>query len=190
MGKRRTTKEQLIKTAAELFLKRGYEKTTMRDLARIVGIQAPAIYNHFKNKKEILVHIHKQSREIFRENVIEEMKKIREPQERIKLFIRRLIQYQVSLGEMVFILDDTIPRYYLKGKKEIIDETFHLVRDTLAELAEQGRLKTGIDPTVAAFALIGMITRVYKWYDPKGRLGAEELAEQTVQLFFKGFKGT
>ena len=64
-----------------------------------------------------------------------------------------------------------------------------LVRDTLAELKKRGHAKTDTDPTVAAFSLIGMISRVYKWYDPKGRIGAEELAEQTIQLFFRGLEG-
>ena len=47
------TKENIVKTALRLFLQNGYEKTSMNDIAREVGISKPAIYHHFKNKDEL-----------------------------------------------------------------------------------------------------------------------------------------
>ena len=47
------TKETIVKTTLELFLQNGYEKTSMNDIAREVGITKPAIYHHFKNKDEL-----------------------------------------------------------------------------------------------------------------------------------------
>jgi AcrR family transcriptional regulator len=47
------TKESIVKTALELFLQNGYEKTSMNDIAHQVGITKPAIYHHFKNKDEL-----------------------------------------------------------------------------------------------------------------------------------------
>ena len=44
------TKENIVKTALGLFLQNGYDKTSMNDIAREVGISKPAIYHHFKNK--------------------------------------------------------------------------------------------------------------------------------------------
>jgi AcrR family transcriptional regulator len=48
------TKESIVKTALELFLQNGYEKTSMNDIAREVGITKPAIYHHFKNKDQLI----------------------------------------------------------------------------------------------------------------------------------------
>jgi AcrR family transcriptional regulator len=47
------TKKTIVKTALELFLQNGYEKTSMNDIAREVGISKPAIYHHFKNKDQL-----------------------------------------------------------------------------------------------------------------------------------------
>lgn len=47
------TKETIVQTALRLFLQNGYEKTSMNDIAREVGITKPAIYHHFKNKDEL-----------------------------------------------------------------------------------------------------------------------------------------
>ena len=47
-----STKENIVKTALQLFLQNGYEKTSLNHIAREVGITKPAIYHHFKNKDE------------------------------------------------------------------------------------------------------------------------------------------
>ena len=44
----------LLQAAAHLFRNKGYERTTVRDLASAVGIQSGSIFHHFKSKVEIL----------------------------------------------------------------------------------------------------------------------------------------
>ncbi len=48
------TKKKIFDTALLLFAEQGYKATTMRQIAKSVGIQQSAIYNHFKNKEDIL----------------------------------------------------------------------------------------------------------------------------------------
>jgi len=48
------TKEKILKHALKLFSLKGYKATTVRDIAGSVGIKQGALYNHFKNKEEIL----------------------------------------------------------------------------------------------------------------------------------------
>ncbi len=48
------TKKKIFDTALKLFAQKGYKATTMRGIAKEVGIQQSAIYNHFKNKEAIL----------------------------------------------------------------------------------------------------------------------------------------
>lgn len=45
---------KLLQTAAHLFRNKGYERTTVRDLASAVGIQSGSIFHHFKSKDDIL----------------------------------------------------------------------------------------------------------------------------------------
>ena len=45
---------KLLQVAAHLFRNKGYERTTVRDLAGAVGIQSGSIFHHFKSKDEIL----------------------------------------------------------------------------------------------------------------------------------------
>ena len=52
-----TRKDEIIKTAAKLFEKKGYSAVTMRDLAKAMGIKAASLYNHINSKQEILKEI-------------------------------------------------------------------------------------------------------------------------------------
>lgn len=51
------TREQIVEVARRTFLKRGYVKTSMRDIAAGVGIGVSNIYNYFKSKDELFRHI-------------------------------------------------------------------------------------------------------------------------------------
>ena len=45
---------RLLREAARLFRDKGYERTTVRDLAAAVGIQSGSLFHHFRSKEEIL----------------------------------------------------------------------------------------------------------------------------------------
>lgn len=52
-----TRKQQILKTAAQLFKERGYSAVTMRDLATAMDLKAASLYNHISGKQEILAHL-------------------------------------------------------------------------------------------------------------------------------------
>ncbi|MCB0225191.1 MAG: helix-turn-helix transcriptional regulator, partial [Anaerolineae bacterium] len=47
------TKQQIISVAFELFINNGYERTSLTDIAKQIGITKPAIYYHFENKETL-----------------------------------------------------------------------------------------------------------------------------------------
>ncbi len=48
------TKDKILKISLKLFSTKGYKATTVRDIAGAMGVKQSALYNHFKNKDEIL----------------------------------------------------------------------------------------------------------------------------------------
>ena len=146
-------KEQIIEKAARLFMERGYENTTVRELAKAVKIQGPAIYHHFKSKKEILNEINDISWRKFQEEVVDEIRKADDPEERIRIYIRNMIRYQLSLGIMSFVVEDFISTRYVKKRKARDREVFELLRGALQELKETRKGTMTGDPTIASFIL-------------------------------------
>jgi len=54
LSKGSKTKEKILKVSLKLFSAKGYKATTVRDIAGAMGVKQSALYNHFKNKDEIL----------------------------------------------------------------------------------------------------------------------------------------
>ncbi|GAA2120862.1 TetR/AcrR family transcriptional regulator [Kitasatospora saccharophila] len=50
-------REQIIKAASELFCERGFHNVSTADVAAAVGITAPALYRHFRNKQDLLLQV-------------------------------------------------------------------------------------------------------------------------------------
>lgn len=55
-----STKEKLKQAALALFARRGYEGTTMNDIAEKVGINKASIYNHYKNKEALFIAVYQE----------------------------------------------------------------------------------------------------------------------------------
>ena len=54
LSKGSKTKAKILKTSLKLFSTKGFKATTVRDIAGAMGVKQSALYNHFKNKDEIL----------------------------------------------------------------------------------------------------------------------------------------
>ena|ERR1700761_922496 len=53
-----STRERILDIALELFIERGYDKTSIRDIAERLGTTKAALYYHFKSKADILLELH------------------------------------------------------------------------------------------------------------------------------------
>ena len=86
MPKQVNTKQKIIEAAIDLIAKYGYRGASVRKIAAEVGIRESAIYNHFKNKEEILKQI---IAEIFVTPF--EFKNVEEKAKRGKSFLREFV---------------------------------------------------------------------------------------------------
>lgn len=54
------TKNYIYKGAIDLFERKGFEQTTIKDLTRELGISQGILYYHFKSKDDVLIHYFRQ----------------------------------------------------------------------------------------------------------------------------------
>jgi TetR/AcrR family transcriptional regulator, cholesterol catabolism regulator len=188
-GTRTNKREKLIEEAVKLFLKKGYAGTTMKDLGKAAGVQAPAIYYHFKSKKDLLDQLNEDGWKQFHAMILDPAEQIKDPVERIKLFVSAMISYQLQLGKKTLVIDDSLVIKKNARRKAQEREVIHFLRDCLREITEGQDQQLSIDPTLAAFSLHYMVGRVHKWFKPKGQISVTELGEQIVRLFLYGFMG-
>ncbi|MBN2767962.1 MAG: TetR/AcrR family transcriptional regulator [Campylobacterales bacterium] len=72
MGEK-TTKQKILDTALKLFAQDGYKATTVREIAKAIGIEQSALYNHFKSKDEILESIINELASLLIANIFKEI---------------------------------------------------------------------------------------------------------------------
>src|SRR6202011_150926 len=89
-------RQEILRTAARLFQQRGYDATSMSDVAAALKLSKVALYHHVQSKDEILCEIMNHAMEITQELVIAPVRHIVGPDDRLRAFIRLHIEVSLS----------------------------------------------------------------------------------------------
>jgi AcrR family transcriptional regulator len=179
---------EICRTAAQIFRERGYDATSVSDIARALGITKAGLYHYFESKEALLFEITAYGLDRVRDDVIVPVRGIRDPEERLRqLVIRHANIATHGRGAVAQLVDEVraLPPASRKQLEERMRAYFDLVRDTLRELRAAGRLRD-VDPTVATFGLIGTILWLPRWFRQNGRLTQEEVAREIANIALGG----
>lgn len=184
------SRQEILRTAARLFQQRGYDATSMNDVAAALKLSKGGLYHHFQSKDEILFEIMNHAMEITQERVLGPVRGIPDPEERLKALIRLHIEVVLSPRdrEITVMLHENHPlpptlRKRINSRKK---EYVHFVESLIGEVQRARRAKGSVTPRAAAFALLGMINWIYQWYKPEGELQTYNLIPQFTELVFGG----
>ena len=184
------SRQDILRTAARLFQQRGYDATSMNDVAAAMKLSKGGLYHHFQSKDEILFNLMNHAMDITQERVIDGVKNIADPQERLRMLIRRHIEVVMSVRdrEITIMLHENHPlppamRRRINARKK---DYVHFVEGVITEAQRAPGSKGRVSPRAAAFALLGMINWIYQWYRPEGTLHEDSLVRQYTDIFFAG----
>jgi len=184
------SRQEILRTAARLFQQRGYDATSMNDVAAALKLSKGGLYHHFQSKDEILFEIMNHAMEITQDRVLGPVRMIADPEDRLRALIRLHIEVVLSPRdrEITVMLHENHPlqpalRKRINTRKK---EYVHFVEGLIAEVQRGRRAKGTVSPRAAAFALLGMINWIYQWYKPEGELQTHNLVPQFTELVFGG----
>jgi AcrR family transcriptional regulator len=179
---------KMCRTAALLFRDRGYDATSVSDVARALGMTKAGLYHHFESKEALLFEIVMYGLERVRDEVIIPVRAVKDPEGRLRQLITRHARIATRAQGAITELNDEI-RALPPGARRQVEQRMRvyvdLIRDTLIELKAAGRLRD-LDPTVATFSLLGMILWLPRWFRQGGRLDQEEVAEEIANFALGG----
>jgi TetR/AcrR family transcriptional regulator, cholesterol catabolism regulator len=184
-------KEQVIRSAAELFKEKGYVASSMRDLAHKLGIEAASLYSHIKSKEEILRILCFDMASDFRASLDEVEKLHVTASERLTLGIighvnvmaRDLTASAVFMNEhrhlsQPFLRDFLLLRInYINRFKAIIDAG-----------VQSGEFKKNIDTKLAVMTLFSSLNWMPLWYSPDSAIDPKALGQQLADMLVNGLK--
>ena len=184
----------MLEAARRLFWEKGYNATSMREIAIAYGCRAANIYNFFSDKEEILFEVLREEME----RIINPIKHLEEddgssPIEQLKLIIESHLKVTLSYRRSAKLLFDVaLDSLSPDKRKKIID--FRDTYDRIIRKAIRRGIDTGyfpeVDVRLAGFMIASMITRTRIWFHPKKGVSVSELADFISQFAFNGLGGS
>ncbi len=184
--------QAILETAARLICERGYEGTSMQEIAAACHMTKAGLYHHVQNKEQLLSDVMSYGMSAFEQEVLEKVRGLADPVERLRECMRLNIHLVTGVTggcskEVIIILHEhnTLTgeaRASIDGRKK---RYVRFLEDSFAEAMRTGRIRA-VQPTVAAFSFLGMVLWIYKWFQPGGRLTATQVADDMVDLLFTG----
>ncbi|MDQ2896996.1 MAG: TetR/AcrR family transcriptional regulator [Actinomycetota bacterium] len=177
-------RREMVFAAAKVFATRGYDQTTMQDLARSMGLATGAVYHYFGSKEQLLISICDQLMEPLlaraREIVVDDASPTEHLRALVRLWVANVIEHRDHM--LVFQQErHTIESgAQWRGVRESRKAFDRLMEHALEEAGAHGPV--GADPRLAHLALLGMVNHTAQWYRPRGRFGADEIADGYLAL--------
>ena len=193
---RRTTytPDSLLEVAVAVFNERGYDGTSMEDLARAAGITKSSIYHHVKGKEELLTRGVNRALDALNASLdaLDTLEPLPDGGEldRVEQAVFRAVQILVEELPYVTLLlrvrGNTEAERAAQARRREIDLR---LAGFVERAAAAGVLRTDLDPHLASRLVFGMVNSVVEWYRPgPGRWSADDVASAVTHLVFDGLR--
>lgn len=181
--------DSLLDVAVAVFNERGYEATSMDELALRLGITKSAIYHHVPSKVELL--------RLALDRALDALFAVTEEPgatagraiDRLEHVVRGSVR--VLAAELPFVTlllrvrgNSDVERAALQRRREFD----RFVTDLVRAAEEEGDVRPAVDPSVTSRLLFGTVNSLTEWYRPGGGLTADDLADAVVTTAFRGLR--
>ncbi len=180
--------DAVLAVAVRAFNERGYDATSMGELAERLGTSKSAIYYHVSGKQELLrLALERALGNL--ERLLEEPDADAAALDRLEQVIRGAVRVLVEELPFVTLLlrlrgNTEIEREALARRREFDHAVARLVEEAVAD----GALRSDVDARTATRLLFGMVNSLVEWYRPGGGLTADQLADAVVAMAFEGLR--
>ncbi len=183
-------KEQIIVVAAQLFRQKGYEASSMRDIASAMRIEAASLYHHIKSKDEILElicfgmaqkfilaiaevnDIYFNAEERLREAIFNHVKIITDDMDKSAVFLKEWRSLpSASLQEFMRLRNNYEHEFTAIVENGIQEDIFEHV-----------------DKKFAVLSILSSVNWINEWYHPDGKMQAKEIATHISDFVMGGLR--
>ena len=184
-------KEQIFEAGARLFAEKGYERTSLQEVADVLGVTKPALYYYYQSKEELLFEITSFVMDRLMADLREIAASDQAPLEKVRELVRRYVKFFAAHPDEQTVMStqvDSLGPERRAAAHARQREYLHVVKAIVGELLAE-HPGNELDETSVTFALLGGMNWIFKWYDPAGRIDPDQLAADFMQFFSYGFRG-
>jgi AcrR family transcriptional regulator len=183
--------DSLLEVAVAVFNERGYDATSMEELAARLGVTKSAIYHHVPSKVELLRMALDRALDALFAVTGEPGATTGPAIDRLEHVVRGSVR--VLAAELPFVTlllrvrgNSPVEQAAL-GRRREFDR---VVTDLVRAAEQQGDVRPDVDPAVTSRLLFGTVNSLAEWYRPGGELSADDLADALVATTFEGLRTT
>jgi AcrR family transcriptional regulator len=187
------TRNRVFEIAAEVFHRKGYDNTSMSDVATAAGLTKAGLYHHISSKESLLYTVLDYGLDLTEACVMKPLEAIADPLEKLKTMIDlhlRLVLEERNLEVTGLLhecktLSPADRNRINRRKKEYVKMTTRLITDVIKKYNVKD-----VNPKLAAFALLGMLNWTYQWYQATGSSRRDEIVGSFQHIFLQGILGS
>ncbi|RLV75886.1 hypothetical protein D3C57_141710 [Streptomyces rapamycinicus NRRL 5491] len=183
-SRRKLLMSEIIDQAMRLFAERGYDGTTLQDVAEAVGLSRANLYNYVKSKEELLVAMVDATTQSAASSLREVRRRTDlDSAEKLRMLVHTLVLHRAEQPAQFRTLDRSdqalpaeIAKKHLEGRRAVLRE----ITEVVEEGVTVGRFRP-VDAGITALSIIGMCNWVAWWFHPSPAHPAEPVAEQIAE---------
>jgi AcrR family transcriptional regulator len=183
-----TRKEQIYRAASALFSERGFQATSVRDIARQLDLQGGSLYAHIASKEDVLWEIVSRAAAAFYRNVEPIAASEASAPERLRQMIHAHVHVVVGQLSHATVFFQDWRHLSEPRRSEVLrlrDGYETLFRAVIADGIATGELRE-VEPKMASLTMLSSLNGIPGWYHPEGDRTADEVAEAFADLLLAG----
>jgi AcrR family transcriptional regulator len=185
----RYTFDELLDVVVREFNARGYDATSMEDIARATGMTKSSVYHHVSGKEELLSRAVDRALDALFAALDEPASTAGRPVDRLEHVVRRSVD--VLAAELPYVTLLLRVRGNTDAERRAVERRRSFDR-RLARLVQEavdaGEVRDDLDPRLVTRLLFGAVNGVVEWFRPGGAHGPREVADVLVALVFDGLR--
>lgn len=176
--------------ASTMFRERGYDRTTLDDIAGDLAITKPSLYYHFAGKEDILLECIARGYIRFQQKIADRDDVRRPGRERVRIFIQCYIELLQDNVLSMVVADERVMSDAGKSKSRNYRRIIN--RDLLDRL-EAGRKDGSLafdDARIVSFGIFGMINWMTHWQSTALQIAPDAVSDQFIAMIFNGISAS
>jgi TetR/AcrR family fatty acid metabolism transcriptional regulator len=179
-------RNSILSASTRLFSKKGFNQSTISEIARMVGIAESTIYEYFNNKEEILLTIPKVELEVFLAN-LEELISPKGPNNRLRKLVWHQLHFFQNNREYTTVLLLELhpnPKFYQSPAYELIKEYSNVLVNIINEGKREGIFRAEVNERLVRDMVFGTLDHVtLPWIIFKRQSNLLDKADELCDLF-------
>jgi AcrR family transcriptional regulator len=179
--------EEIIQVAARKFFSNGFDKTSMREIAKATNLTTAGLYYYIKDKEQLFEMVDNFMFLELEKTLSLETDWGKNPEKRIRHFIKVSVDFVLEKPFLYHIIREGTMKFSSQSKDNR-RRVFELMRNIFLKLKKEGSTAKDIkdaDITVGVFAIIAIINWLPLWYKSTGRINRTQLVESISKMVIK-----